>query len=691
VNQTTSPPADAGHPIPADTPLEGLDWIPRQRHAALKRLGLHTLADLLRHYPRRHENRRQFDGFPDAETPASICLRGVVTKASVRRFGGWRGSFEITLEESGGGAFARALRCRWFNMTYLGKSISAGDTLAVYGRPKLKGKQLVMDHPEYEVLQEDGERGIHLDRIAPIHPAGEGLSPKMLRSWIYHATARIDRRTLEPVTPGRGRITDYASALAEIHFPGSPESLEASRQLLASEELFCLSALLESRRAILRGPRSRPRSPAQNGLTGDFHRSLPFDLTGAQRRAIAEITSDLSGPNRMNRLLQGDVGSGKTVVALAAMLEVVARGERAALMAPTQVLAEQHAIAFRRMVAPLGIAVGLRMSGRSEGGELPPLLVGTHALIHGDDSPEFGLVVIDEQQKFGVLQRSKLMARGREPDVLVMSATPIPRTLAQTIYGDMDISILDELPKDRGRITTAVRDEKKLGEIVAFMAAELAAGRQAYIVYPLIDDSETLSAKAAAAEFERWVKLLHPHPVELLHGRIPPEERQATMERFRRGETRALVATTVIEVGVDVPNASIMLVESAERFGLSQLHQLRGRIGRGPHRSFCILMKGEATGLADEKLAILERTLDGFLIAEEDLRLRGPGDFAGTAQTGLPPLRLAALPRDTALLAEARALAARVLGEDPGLAEHPVLAGYLNRQKLALPEDYRID
>jgi ATP-dependent DNA helicase RecG len=416
------------------------------------------------------------------------------------------------------------------------------------------------------------------------------------------------------------------------------------------------------------------------------HESLPFPLTGAQHRAIAEIAADLAAPRPMNRLLHGDVGSGKTLVALSAMLLCVESGQQAALMAPTQILAEQHYLNFRRLLEPLGLSVALRTGARREEAEplplfaagaaeipqnslsSPQILIGTHALLYEKAGVEdLGLAVIDEQHKFGVMQRARLRNQGAAPDVLVMTATPIPRTLTMTLYGDLDVSTLDEMPRNRGKIVTAVRDPAKLPDAVKFLREQLAGGRQAYIVYPLIDESEKLEAKAAATEFAKWREMLAPFSCELLHGRIPPDEKEATMQRFRRGETQALIATTVIEVGIDVPNATLMLIENAERFGLAQLHQLRGRIGRGEHKSYCILLSASDDAVSLEKLRTLERTSDGFEIAEADLRLRGPGDILGTAQSGLPPLKIGDPVADHELMRLARNAAFLIFERDPKL------------------------
>jgi ATP-dependent DNA helicase RecG len=468
-------------------------------------------------------------------------------------------------------------------------------------------------------------------------------------------------------------------AIRAIHFPETWESLRAAREHLVLSEFFAMQMLIASRRA-----ESQTRvSGAHCGrgeLMEKFLRALPFELTRAQKKVIAEIQRDMAAKYPMNRLLQGDVGSGKTVVAIAAILLAVEAGYQAAFMAPTQILAEQHYAVLRRWLDPLGVKLSIRTAARQEeSGALPlfecdkradppHVIVGTHALLYEKVSfSSLGLVVIDEQHKFGVAQRARLTSRQPAPDVLVMTATPIPRTITMTVYGDLDVSILDEMPPGRGKIITAVRDASKLGEVLAFLRTQLEAGRQLYVVYPLIEESEKLEAKAAAVEYERWRERLCPYSCELLHGRIPGPEKQKIMERFRRSETKVLISTTVIEVGVDVPNATVMLIENAERFGLAQLHQLRGRIGRGEYKSYCILLASGPSSDAAAKLAVLEKTSDGFEVAEADWELRGPGDLLGTAQSGLPALKIGDLQKDAALMKRARASAMSIFEMDPNL------------------------
>lgn len=673
--------------LPASTPLAEIDWIPNNKLTPLARLGLLTLGDLVQHFPRRHEDRVRFDQFPDGETDRAVCLFGTVIKTAAKRYGGWRKAFEVTLENGDGSVLSQRLMCRWFNAHFVQKMIATNQRLVVYGKAKLRGKQLVIDHPEFEIVEHDEEESIHFNRITPVHPAGEGVTVRALRYWIFRALEVVDWNSLKSRIPSKTKSDIYAKALRAAHFPESWNTLQAARPRLVLEEFFAVQSLIGYRRRQAQAVIGKAKA-APGKLLAQLVQNLPFSFTPSQNEVIAEIRADLALPQPMQRLLQGDVGSGKTLVALAAALVTIESGFQAAIMAPTQILAEQHYLNFKRELAPLGIRLALHTGAKKKSEALPlfdgdgepQLIVGTHALLY-ERTPfkNLGLVVIDEQHKFGVLQRAKLLARGDTPDLLVMTATPIPRTLTQTLYGDLEVSTLREKPANRGKIVTAVRSEAKLPEIAKFIHEKLDEGRQAYIVYALIDESEKLDAKAAAEEVERWRTWLAPHGVELLHGRIDAEEKEAIMARFRSGECKALVSTTVIEVGVDVANATVMLIENAERFGLAQIHQLRGRVGRGEHKSYCILVHGKKTEDAAEKLAVLEKTSDGFEIAEADLRLRGPGDLIGTAQTGMPPLRMGDLLRDGDVMTQARRLVDEIYDRDPGLAapEHQALQRYV--------------
>ncbi len=733
-----------------------------------------------------------------------------------------------------------------------------------------------MDHPEFEVIENDEEISIHFRRITPIYPATEGLSPRVLRGIVYRVLREFPDTGWQPIAPSTLVRGERSDAIRAIHFPESWEARDAAREHLVLSEFFAMQMLIASRR-FESSARAGQAHCGPGALLERFLKALPFELTAAQRKVVSEIQRDLAANYPMNRLLQGDVGSGKTVVAISAMLLAVEAGYQAAFMAPTQILAEQHYEVLRRWLEPLGVHIALRTAARQEeSGPLPlfarnenqgsarlqragdgilpsrtflesestsgahysprrlphfekpwaiyavtittahrrglgpearnivlnawrhfhntryelfaicvmpdhvhalfqpwpkneasreetkfwslaelmrslksftardinraeekvgpvweketfdryirsdrdlvekfhyilrnpwdagvakqneeypwiwtaedemrasrssspqnaatsdpQITVGTHALLYESVSfSNLGLAVIDEQHKFGVAQRARLTAREPAPDTLVMTATPIPRTLTMTIYGDLDVSTIDEMPGNRGKIVTAVRDTAKLGEVLSFLRTQLEKGRQLYVIYPLIDESDKLNVKAAAAEYELWRERLHPFGCELLHGRIPAPEKQQIMDRFRRGDTNALISTTVLEVGVDVANATMVLIENAERFGLAQLHQLRGRIGRGEHKSYCILLSSSQAKEASAKLAVLERTTNGFEVAEADWELRGPGDVLGTAQSGLPALKIGDLKRDVELMRRARAAAMSIFEMDARL------------------------
>jgi len=523
--------------------LEELGWIPRPKLLALRRLGIETVEDLLTHFPRRHEDRTEFPKFPHEESDVPICLCGEVIKTSLRRFGGWKKIFEATLQESHANALSEPLVCRWFNLHYVQKMIATGQRLVVFGKPRLRGKRICMDHPEFEVIENDAEISIHFRRITPIYPATEGLSQRTLRSIIYRLLNELSDGPIKTLAPAGLVHGERRDAIRAIHFPENWKARDAAREHLVLSEFFAMQMLIGSRRTAS-SIRLGGSHCGAGALLEKFLAGLPFELTGAQTKVIAEIRRDLAASHAMNRLLQGDVGSGKTVVAIAAILLAIEAGYQATFMAPTQILAEQHYDVLRRWLEPLGVHMALRTAARQEesflplmvADENPNVLIGTHALLYDTVSfSNLGLVVIDEQHKFGVAQRARLTAREPAPDVLVMTATPIPRTLTMTVYGDLDVSIIDEMPRNRGKIVTAVRDESKLGEALSFLRKQLEAGRQLYVIYPLIDESEKLDVKAAAAEYELWRERLRPYPCELIHGRIPPEEKQKIMERFRRG------------------------------------------------------------------------------------------------------------------------------------------------------------
>jgi len=661
------------HVISPALHLAAVDFLAPKEVVSLAASGLATAGDLLDWLPRRYEDRRRFDAFPAQAGGPAVCLRGTVVDSMKRRFGVRRQFYEAVVMDGTGGVFGSGkVTCRWFNMPFIHKMVAAGHEVVLYGKPKDFGGKLVIDHPEFEIVRDEDGPSIHLERIVPIYRNVSGIPQRRLREIIHELLARLDPLAVAPlfdVDPSYPRI----EAFREVHFPEALEQAEAARRRFALEEFFALQLNVVWRRARNREGGGRVLG-TKTTLLKRFYASLPFDLTGAQKRSVKEIVADMREPRAMNRLLQGDVGSGKTFVAMAAMLLAIDSGCQTALMAPTQILAEQHFLTFRKWLEPLGVRVALRTAAKEESTHLPmqgepQVLIGTHALLYDKVAfADLGLVVIDEQHKFGVIQRSRLIKQGALPDVLVMTATPIPRTLTMTIYGDLDVSILDERPAGRGKMVTALRTGAKQAEVTKFVKDQLAAGRQAYLVYPLVEESETLKAESATEAFEKWRKRLPGYEVGMVHGKLDAEEKEQVMRRFRDGGIHALVATSVVEVGVDVPNANLMLIHHAERFGLAQLHQLRGRIGRGEHKSYCVLLTDGKSAEAMEKLGVMERTSDGFVIAEEDLRIRGPGDVLGTMQSGLGDLKFADFLADTVLLREARALADRVIAEDPTLS-----------------------
>jgi ATP-dependent DNA helicase RecG len=654
-----------------DLSLKELVWLTEQQRNLIRRLGITTLRQLLEHYPRRYEDRTRFAAFPTASTEEPICLRGVIQRISAHYFGG-RKIVEVTLEDLLHTALSARVVCRWFNQHYLQRMFANGQELIVYGRPKQYRNRVYLDHPEFEVVEEEGEENIHMGRITPIYPLTEGVRQRVLRSIMYRAVQEI--RAIHPSHPAAPDSISEEEALVQIHFPESWPAREAARKVLALNEFIAMQLVAERRKRAVAALKSECHVTSGK-LAARFLGKLPYRPTAAQKRAIREIREDMAKEVPMSRLLQGDVGAGKTLVAAAATLYAVEAGYQAALMAPTQVLAEQHFANFQRWLSPLDVRIALRTGTHKEDSHIelqgpPQIVIGTHALIYDPDQfHRLGLIVIDEQHKFGVLQRTRLLERKPVPDLLVMSATPIPRTLAMTVYGDLEISVLDEKPANRRPIVTRVRSSRKIPEAASFIRERVAAGRQIYIIYPVIEESDTLSLKAANTEYHKWQKLLAPLRCGLLHGRLTAEEKEQVMEEFRKGKVDVLVSTTVIEVGVDVPNATVMLIENSERFGLAQLHQLRGRIGRSKHQSYCILLTDREDPEALDKLAILERSENGFEIAEADLRMRGPGDLLGTAQSGLPPLRLASLIEDEELLFRAKNMARTILDDDPLLQQ----------------------
>ncbi len=648
---------------------EQLDsYLDQKSVVSLQKYGIEKVEDLLRHFPKRYEDRSHFQHFPAQAGGEEVCVKGLIIDHQVKRFGGKRRIDEVIVEDSTHFAQNR-VTCRWFNMPYIGNILAAEQEVILYGRPKeIKGR-LYIDHPEFEIISVGEQSLVHLDRIVPVYPNISGVSQRRLREILFTLCFHKEVAALPPQDEFDSSYP-LGEAFQEVHFPGHLESAQAAKRYFALEEFTSLQVHVLWKRMHYQQKRGYKQAQGM-GLLKSFYESLPFDLTGAQKTSVREIISDMRSSIPMNRLLQGDVGSGKTFVAMCAMILAIDSGHQAALMAPTQILAEQHYLTFKKWLEPLGVRLGLVTGSKVEGDEEPQMVIGTHALLFDKISfKNLSLVVVDEQHKFGVLQRNRLAERGQQPDVLVMTATPIPRSLALTIYGDLDVSVIDQRPSGRGKIVTAVRVKPKISDVTAFLKTQLEKGRQSYLVYPLVEDSEKLSAQAATTEYEKWVKRLNEYEVGLLHGKLPPEEKEEMMTRFRDHEVNVLVSTSVIEVGVDVANANLIVIFNAERFGLAQLHQLRGRVGRGEHPSYCILVTDGKNSEALQKLEVLEKSNDGFVIAEEDLKIRGPGDVLGIMQSGLGHLRFGDYLADPHLLKEARERAQQILAKDPSLSSH---------------------
>jgi len=645
------------------------------RPAVWKKLGLASEEDLVFHFPRRYEDRARWLNPFLAVDGEMVTVRGTIVTAKLARWRGGRNCFDLILQPLDQ---FETLQLVWYNMPFLKTYLTPGRELIVHGRIVVTGKKRKLAHPEFELVDEDEEGGnIHLNRITPVYPATSGVNQRMIRAAVYGLLQRPGW-TVADVPPVPEGFVSLAQALQGIHFPADAAELEACRARLAFDELFAMQVLLAHRRSQAKS-HHKERLRTQLELCAPFVGSLPFQPTAAQRRVFAEIDRDLAGVKPMNRMLQGDVGSGKTLVAAYALLKTLEQGKNGAILAPTETLAEQHYRNLSRLLEPLEISVRLFTRTRKTGdaslfGKSGVVYVGTHALFQEKvELPNLGLGVIDEQHKFGVLQRQAFLAKGDHPDLLVMTATPIPRTLCLTLYGDLDVSILDELPPGRQPIKTVLRSVAELPRVWEFVKKEMAAGRQAYVVYPVLEENEKSDLKSVQAAYKELQQVFGVAEVVMLHGKMDAEEKSARMREFREGRSHVMVATSVIEVGVDVPSATLMVIEHAERFGLAQLHQLRGRVGRGAARSYCVLVGEPKSPESWQRLKIMEETQDGFVLAEEDLKIRGPGNILGTEQSGLPPLRVANLARDMKILARAREFAGELILQDPQLQRHPEL------------------
>ncbi len=685
------------------TPLQFVKGIGPARAEMLTAKGLLTVADLLYYAPFRYEDRRNVKAIAELCPGEKAVVLGRVAKT---KLSGFRqrglGLFEATFED-GSGAH---LQARWFHGDRYAESLQTGSRVALFGKVEAEkapaGARSVrlMVQPELEIIGEDAAEDelLHSGRIVAVYEAAGKISTRVFRRLIQHILKEVPLP--EDPLPDRVReqegLPNLSRALCELHVPDPATELDLlnsfrspAQTRLIFDEFFWLECGLALK---------RQRARRVNGIAFSLHdgvriqikQILPFKPTGAQRRVMQEIAGDMKEPHPMNRLLQGDVGSGKTIVAAQAAVIAIENGYQVAVLAPTEILAAQHFTYFRRILDKLGyVTVALTGSASSKeklqvkgllASGMAHLAIGTHALIQEDVAfNKLGLAIIDEQHRFGVRQRLALMQKGQQPDVLVMTATPIPRTLALTVYGDLDVSVIDELPPGRLPIATKSLSDSHIERVWQFVSQEVGKGRQAYVVYPVVEESETLADIRSAEEmYAHLSQSVFPNfRVGLLHGKLAPEEKEAAMRRFQSGETQILVATTVIEVGVDVPNASVIVIEHAERFGLAQMHQLRGRVGRGPNKSYCILVAGKLNDIARERIRTLVESNDGFYIAEMDMKLRGPGEFYGTKQSGIPGLRLGDLMRDADILEQARHQAESVVQSQERPAELQAVVKYI--------------
>jgi ATP-dependent DNA helicase RecG len=691
-----------------DTPIEYLKGVGPQRAAILnKELAVFSFGDLLQHYPFRYDDRTRFYRIAELtdELPF-VQIKGVITRKEVIG-GGSKKRLVAHVEDD-----SASVELIWFQgINWVNEKIKTGFEYVVFGKPNRYGSKLSIAHPEIELFIPNQEREGYLH---PVYPLTEKLRSKhldnkilakLMKELLSQSKEKIRETLPERIIRDKGFISK-TQALFAIHFPKNAAVLGAAQQRLKFEEFFYIQLRLLKMKLVRQHKFKGLIFQDTSLLTRFYNQHLPFSLTDAQKKVIKEIYNDLKSGKQMNRLLQGDVGSGKTIVGFICMLLAMGGGAQCALMAPTEILAQQHYINLSRFAESMRIPIALltgstRKSDRKEiheglrSGDLK-ILIGTHALLEEEvQFYKLGLAIVDEQHRFGVAQRSKLWQKNHDiyPHVLVMTATPIPRTLAMTLYGDLDISVIDQLPSGRKPIKTIHKYDSHRLQVNQFLRDQIDLGRQVYLVYPLIEESEKLDLKHLMDGYESICRAFPDTPISILHGKMKPEAKDYEMARFKKGETKIMVATTVIEVGVDVPNASVMVIENAERFGLSQLHQLRGRVGRGAEQSYCILMTNHKLGVDSRtRIETMVRTNNGFEIAETDLKLRGPGDLMGTQQSGALDLLIADLGKDTQILQEARALAEEVLVNDPELIqpENRVIKNQIDSMKKSVVNWSRI-
>ena len=672
-----------------EQPVEMLQSIGPKRAEALDNVGVHTVSDLFYYFPRRYLDRSTVTKIIQLKSGQETTVVAKILRMGVKK--GRRNRFMLIVSDG-----SSYLTCVWFSkLSYWHRAFKVGEWLAFSGKVNFfNGFQ--MSHPEFDRLGDNGEgEFVHTGKIIPLYPSTEALSKVGLDSRGFRRLLtnllKTHKKKLKETLPltiiQRQKLLQLADAIENIHFPKNFHFLGSAKQRLKFDELFYLELMVAFRKQQVENVHGGIRFDKVGDKVKELIDNLPFELTGAQKKVMHEIRADMKSGKPMNRLLQGDVGSGKTMVALITMLIAIENGYQAAMMAPTEILAEQHYINIHKLLNEIGINTVLLVGGQNKSERERVLediihghahiIIGTHALIQNSvDFQNLGLVIIDEQHRFGVMQRAELRAKGVNPDVLVMTATPIPRTLSLTVYGDLDVSVLDELPLGRKPIKTIWRREKTRSKIYQFVRDQISKGSQAYVVFPLVEESEKIDLKAAADSYEKMrTTFFANYKMGLLHGRMKSEEKEKVMNAFKQGDLQILVSTTVIEVGVDVPNATIMIIEHAERFGLTQLHQLRGRVGRGSKQSYCILVGyGEFSAEGKKRLDTMVETNDGFKIAEVDLDLRGPGEFFGTRQHGMPELKLADVTKDIKILYKAREEAFKLAQEDPQLLKSDDMA-----------------